>query len=142
MKVKRLREEAVIPVKGSAYAAGYDLCACLAEPVTIRPGEMMKIPTGLAMAIPVGYAGMIYARSGLSVKHGVRPANCVGVVDSDYRGEVVVALRNEGYEWVTVSPGDRVAQLVIHAVADVGFEEAAELDETVRGQGGFGSTGR
>ena len=141
-KVKKLRPGAQLPTYGTAFSAGADLYACLEEPVTIAPGETKKIPTGLAMEIPVGFAGLIYARSGLGTKQGLAPANKVGVVDSDYRGEFMVFLHNHSAEKRTVSHGDRVAQLVVTPVFTPGFEETDELTDTARGAGGFGSTGK
>lgn len=140
--VKKLRPNAVLPTYGTASAAGADLYACLEEPVTIAPGETVLIPTGLAMEIPVGCAGLIYARSGLSVKRGLAPANKVGVIDADYRGEFMVALLNHGATAQTVDHGERIAQLVITPVFTPGFAEVAELSDTARGAGGFGSTGK
>ena len=142
IKVKKLRPGAQLPTYGTAFSAGADLYACLEEPVTIAPGETKKIPTGLAMEIPVGFAGLIYARSGLGTKQGLAPANKVGVVDSDYRGEFMVFLHNHSAEKRTVSHGDRVAQLLVTPVFTPGFEEADELTDTARGAGGFGSTGK
>ena len=140
--VKKLRPNAVLPTYGTASAAGADLYACLENPVTISPGETVLIPTGLAMEIPVGCAGLIYARSGLSVKRGLAPANKVGVIDADYRGEFMVALLNHGTADQTVDHGERIAQLVITPVFTPGFAEVAELSDTARGAGGFGSTGK
>ena len=140
--VKKLRENALLPTYGSAEAAGADLYACLDNTVTIAPGETCFIPTGLAMEIPVGYAGLLYARSGLACKKGLAPANKVGVVDSDYRGEFMIALHNHGKEPQTVSCGDRIAQLLVTPVITPGFQEVAELTDTVRDSGGFGSTGK
>lgn len=140
--VKKLRTNAVLPTYGSDWAAGADLYACLESPVTIEPGKTVLIPTGLAMEIPVGFAGLIYARSGLSVKRGLAPANKVGVIDADYRGEFMVALLNHGSESQTVCHGERIAQLVITPAFTPGFVEVAELTDTVRGEGGFGSTGK
>ena len=142
IKVKKLRPGAQLPTYGTAFSAGADLYACLEEPVTIAPGETKKIPTGLSMEIPVGFAGLIYARSGLGTKQGLAPANKVGVVDSDYRGEFMVFLHNHSAETRTVSHGDRVAQLLVTPVFTPGFEETDELTDTVRGAGGFGSTGK
>ena len=142
IKVKKLRPGAHLPTYGTKFSAGADLYACLEEPVTIAPGETKKIPTGLAMEIPVGFAGLIYARSGLGTKQGLAPANKVGVVDSDYRGEFMVFLHNHSAEKRTVSHGDRVAQLLVTPVFTPGFEEADELTDTARGAGGFGSTGK
>ena len=142
IKVKKLRPGAQLPTYGTAFSAGADLYACLEEPVTIAPGETKKIPTGLAMEIPIGCAGLIYARSGLGTRQGLAPANKVGVVDSDYRGEFMVFLHNHSAEKRTVSHGDRVAQLLVTPVFTPGFEETDELTDTVRGAGGFGSTGK
>jgi len=141
LRVKKLREHAVLPQYGSAYAAGADLSACMDGPVEILPGETKLVPTGLAMEVPEGYAGLIYARSGLASKRGLAPANKVGVIDADYRGEVMVALHNHSTITQKVEPGERVAQLVIAPFLAVQFEEAEALDNTVRGAGGFGSTG-
>ena len=142
IKVKKLRENAKLPTYGTEFSAGADLYACLAEDVTILPGETKKIPTGLAMEIPVGYAGLIYARSSLGTKRGLAPANKVGVVDSDYRGEFMIFLHNHGAEPQTIQHGDRVAQLLVTPVFTPGFVEADQLSDTVRGTGGFGSTGK
>jgi dUTP pyrophosphatase len=140
--VKRLRPNATLPTYGTAWAAGADLYACLDEAVTIEPGMTKLIPTGLAMEIPVGFAGLIYARSGLSVKSGLAPANKVGVIDADYRGEFMVALHNHSKESRSVSHGERIAQLVITPVFTPGFREVDALSDTSRGEGGFGSTGK
>ena len=142
IKVKKLREGAMLPTYGTEFSAGADLYACLEEPVTIAPGETKKIPTGLSMEIPIGCAGLIYARSSLGTKQGLAPANKVGVVDSDYRGEFMIFLHNHGSQTQTVSHGDRVAQLLVTPVFTPGFEEADELTDTARGAGGFGSTGK
>lgn len=142
VKVKKLDERAVLPVRSSEYAAGADLCALLDGPVTLQPGETVFFRTGIAAEIPVGYAGLVFARSGLSTKQGLAPANKVGVVDSDYRGEYTVALFNHSSEPRTVEPGQRIAQLVIVPVAAAQFVETDELSETARGAGGFGSTGK
>ena len=142
IRVKKLKENAILPTYGSLEAAGADLYACLDEPVVIAPGESKFVPTGLAMEIPKGYAGLIYARSGLACKRGLAPANKVGVVDSDYRGEFMIALHNHGAEIRTINHGDRIAQLVITPVYTPGFREVEELTDTARGQGGFGSTGK
>ena len=141
VNVKKMREGAVIPTYGSEYAAGADLYACLDNDVTIAPHATVLIPTGLIMELPVGYAGLIYARSGLASKKGLAPANKVGVVDSDYRGEVMVALHNHGLTAQTVSHGERIAQMVITPYLAAQFTVADELSATVRGEGGFGSTG-
>lgn len=141
LKIKKLNPNAITPTRGSSQAAGNDLYACLEKQVIVIPGATVKVPTGLAMAIPIGYAGFIYARSGLATKQGLRPSNCVGVVDSDYRGEVIVALYNDSEEYREVKHGDRIAQLVVSPVANVEIEESDELNGTERGDGGFGSTG-
>lgn len=142
VKVKRIKQGAKLPVYGSAEAAGADLCACLETDVVIHPGQTVFIPTGLSMEIPKGYAGLIYARSGLACKQGLAPANKVGVIDSDYRGEFIVALHNHGDESKTVAHGDRIAQLVITPVLTPAFEETDTLSDTSRASGGFGSTGK
>lgn len=142
VKIKKLRENAIIPTYGSEFAAGADLYACLDESVTIDVGETKLIPMGIALSIPVGFAGLIYARSGLASKRGLAPANKVGVVDSDYRGEVMVALHNHGKEAQIIEAGERIAQMVIAPYIAANFILSDELDETVRGEGGFGSTGR
>lgn len=139
--VKRLRERAVLPTFGSQQAAGADLYACLEKSETIMPGQTAFIPTGLAMALPEGYVGLICARSGMACKQGLAPANKVGVIDSDYRGEFIVALHNHGDEPRTVAHGDRIAQLLVVPVLRPVYEETEELTETIRGAGGFGSTG-
>lgn len=140
--VKKLREGAILPTFGSEEAAGADLYACLDADVTIAPGQTAFIPTGLAMELPRGFAGLIYARSGLACKRGLAPANKVGVVDSDYRGEFMVALHNHGTEPQTVSAGERIAQLVVTPVLIPEYIEVESLCETSRGTGGFGSTGK
>lgn len=142
IRVKKLRNEAVLPTYGSADAAGADLYACLAETITIAPGASAFVPTGLAMEIPKGYAGLIYARSGLACKRGLAPANKVGVIDSDYRGEFIVVLHNHSNVTQEISHGERIAQLVITPVLTPGFEEVSELTDTARSGGGFGSTGK
>ena len=140
--IKKLNPTAQLPLRGSEQAAGYDLRACLENDVTIAPGATVLVGTGLAFALPQGYFGGVFARSGLSVKQGLRPANCVGVIDSDYRGECMVALHNDSDTPRTVTNGDRIAQLVILPYLAVDFSEVTELDDTQRGEGGFGSTGR
>lgn len=140
--IKKLSEKATLPTRGSEYAAGYDLYACLDEDAVIAPGKTAKIGTGISVAVPEGYFGAIFARSGLATKQGLRPANCVGVADSDYRGEYIVALHNDSDEPRTVSNGDRIAQLVVMPFLSCEFEETDELSETQRGSGGFGSTGK
>ena len=141
MNIKKLKENAVIPTYGSEYAAGADLYAAIDNPVTIAPGATEFIGTGLAMEIPMGYAGFVYARSGLSCKEGLAPANKVGVVDADYRGEIIVALHNHSDNPVTIEPKDRIAQIVLAPYITADFNEVEELDDTERGEGGFGSTG-
>ena len=131
-----------MPTFGSREAAGADLYACLEEPVTIEPGKTVFLPTGLSMALPKGYVGLVYARSGLACKQGLAPANKVGVIDSDYRGEFMIALHNHGTEARVVEHGDRIAQLVVTPVIQPNYYEADTLDETSRGTGGFGSTGK
>ena len=142
ISVMKLRENAMLPTYGSEEAAGADLYACLGETITIGPGESAFVPTGLAMEIPKGYAGLIYARSGLACKRGLAPANKVGVIDSDYRGEFMVVLHNHGTTVQEVAHGERIAQLVITPVFTPGFVEVTKLDETKRASGGFGSTGK
>jgi dUTP pyrophosphatase len=143
MKVKfvKLRKNAITPTKGSDKAAGFDLYANLDDFIKIEPHKTVLVPTGLAITPPEGYWGAIFARSGLACKQGLRPANCVGVCDEDYTGEYMVALYNDSDEPRCVGHGDRIAQLVFLPYIDVEFEEAASLDETKRGAGGFGSTG-
>ena len=142
IKVKKLKDNAMLPTYGSAEAAGADLYACLSEPVTILPGQSVFIPTGLAMELPKGFAGLIYARSGLACKRGLAPANKVGVVDSDYRGEFMIVLHNHGSSPQTIEHGERIAQLVIAPVFTPGFISVPELTDTRRSDGGFGSTGK
>ena len=142
IQVKKLRPDAILPTAGSQYAAGYDLYACMDGPVTIPPRTTAKVGTGLSIAVPEGWFGAVFARSGLATKQGLRPANCVGVCDSDYRGEYIVSIHNDSGEPQTVSPGDRIAQLVILPYMTAEFEEADALPETARGAGGFGSTGK
>lgn len=142
IKVKCLRANAVLPTYGSSEAAGVDLYACLDKPIEIAPGASAFIPTGLAMELPKGCAGLIYARSGLACKRGLAPANKVGVVDSDYRGEFIVVLHNHGSEPQTVSHGERIAQLVITPIITPAYVLTDELSDTERAEGGFGSTGK
>lgn len=143
VKFVKVREGAKVPERGSKFAAGYDLSACIPdmERVIIHPGETIKITTGLAIETPEGYFGGIYARSGLSTKQGLRPANCTGIADSDYRGEFIVALHNDSNEIRVVEHGQRIAQLVIQPHLNVEFEEVDNLEDTERGEGGFGSSG-
>ena len=142
VRVKKVRDDAILPTYGSAEAAGADLYACLTESIAIQPGQAAFVPTGLAMEIPSGYAGLIYARSGLACKRGLAPANKVGVVDADYRGEFMVVLYNHSNEVQVINHGERIAQLVITPVFTPGFIEVEELSDTVRSEGGFGSTGK
>jgi dUTP pyrophosphatase len=142
MNIKKLNENARIPTYGSEFAAGADLYACLDADVTIAPAETLLIHTGLAMQIPEGLVGLIYARSGLASKKGLAPANKVGVIDSDYRGEIMVALHNHGTIPQTISDGERIAQIVFAPYYAAEFSVVDELDDTTRGSGGFGSTGK
>ena len=142
MNIKKLNEKARIPTYGSEFAAGADLYACLDADVTIAPAETLLIHTGLAMQIPEGLVGLIYARSGLASKKGLAPANKVGVIDSDYRGEIMVALHNHGTIPQTISDGERIAQIVFAPYYAAEFSVVDELDDTTRGTGGFGSTGK
>ena len=142
LKLKKVRPEAQLPQRQTEGAAGYDLCACLDTPVTLAPGEGFSFPTGFAAEIPQGLVGLVFCRSGLGVKHGVSLPNCVGVIDSDYRGELIVPLRNFGDNPYTVQPGERIAQLVVMPVHLPELAEVEDLEETQRGAGGFGSTGR
>lgn len=141
IRVKKLHPRAKLPTYGSAEAAGADLYACLDEPVTVAPGETVWIPTGIALEVPKGCAGLVYARSSLGAKRGLAPANKVGVIDSDYRGEIRVVLLNHGKVIQTVEDGERVAQFLITPVLTPLYVEAQELSDTDRGIGGFGSTG-
>ena len=141
IKYKKLNELATVPTRGSEYAAGYDLYAATDREISLFPHTTQLIGVGLAFELPDGYFGAVYARSGLASKKGLRPANCVGVVDSDYRGEVMVALHNDSDHIMTIGAGERIAQLVLMPYVNMTFEEAEELDNTQRGEGGFGSTG-
>ena len=141
VKLKKLTPNAIIPTYGTAQSAGADLYSGMEQPVTIEPGKTEFIHTGIAIAIPDGLVGLVYARSGMACKKGSAPANKVGVMDADYRGEIMVALYNHGNEAVTVEPGDRIAQLVLTPFITAAFDQADSLDETDRGNGGFGSTG-
>ena len=142
IRVKKLNDKAILPTYGSVEAAGADLYACLDEDMTIQPGQTAFVPTGIAMEVPKGCAGLIYARSGMACKRGLAPANKVGVIDSDYRGPIIVALHNHGAAPQTIAHGERVAQMVITPVLTPAYVESAELDDTERGNGGFGSTGK
>ncbi len=141
VKFKKLNGNATVPTYGSPYAAGADLYACIESAEAIKPGETKLIKTGIAIELPIGYAAFIYARSGLASKRGLAPANKVGVVDCDYRGEIMVALHNHSATEQKIDPQERIAQMVIAPYITAEFEEANELSDTVRGQGGFGSTG-
>lgn len=145
VKIKRLYKQASLPTKGSAKAAAYDVYACITNEegsVTIKPHTTVKIGTGISMAPPEGYFVGVYARSGLSSKEGLRPSNCVGVCDEDYRGEYIVAMHNDSQVDRIIRHGDRIAQIILQKRYDMDFEEVDELDETERGTGGFGSTGK
>ena len=141
INIKKLSENAIIPTYGSEMAAGFDLYACLNEEITIYPHMTALVKTGIAMEIPEGYAGLIYARSGLASKGNLAPANKVGVIDADYRGEIMIALHNHGVMPKTIQPGERIAQMVVTPFLKVEFTEVEELSDTTRGVGGFGSTG-
>ncbi len=142
INITKLTDTAKLPDRGSAAAAGYDLFANITEPVIIEPQETKLIGTGLAMEIPEGYFGGIFARSGLSCKEGLRPANCTGVIDADYRGEIKVALHNDSLVSRTITPDQKIAQLVIIPFLAVDFDLVSDLSDTARGEGGFGSTGK
>jgi len=142
IRIKKLREDAVIPTYATVGSAGADLYACLDQDITIKHGTSAFIPCGFAMAIPEGYVGLVYARSGLASKKGLAPSNKVGVIDSDYRGEITVSLFNHSSEDRVIQKRERIAQLVIAPVIQANFDLVEELDQTQRGQGGFGSTGR
>ena len=142
IRVKKLRKDAIVPTYGSAEAAGADLYACMDETVVIAPGESAWINSGVAVELPVGYVGLIFARSSMGVKRGLAPANKVGVIDSDYRGELRVVLYNHGKVEQQVEPGERIAQLVVTPIITPGFEVVDELSDTSRADKGFGSTGK
>ena len=142
IQLKKLSESALLPVRGSEYAAGYDLFSDIDSDVSIAPHETKLIGTGISVAIPDGYFGGIYARSGLSSKEGLRPANCTGVIDSDYRGEIKVPVHNDSNEIRVISPNQKIAQMIIQPFLLVEFEEVDSLDDTARGSKGFGSTGK
>ncbi len=139
MEIKLINKNAIIPTYGSEYAAGLDLYSC--ENAVISPGETVMVHTGICVAIPEGYFGGVYARSGIAAKRGLRPANCVGVIDSDYRGEIIVALHNDSKMVQWVCPGDRIAQMIIQPYKQVALNVVDELGNTERGAGGFGHTG-
>lgn len=142
IRIKKLDSHAVIPTYGTEFSAGADLYACISEPLTLLPGETRLIHTGLAMEIPAGYAGLVYARSSLATKRGLAPANKVSVIDSDYRGELMVPLHNHSAAEQTVEPSERIAQIIFTPYYQAAFEETENLDSTARGTGGFGSTGQ
>ena len=142
MHIKKIRPGAKTPLRGSEYAAGSDLFACLDAPMTIAPHDTAMIPTGLAIALPSSTFGAVFARSGLAVREGLRPANCVGVIDEDYRGELTVALYNDSGTDRIIEPGERIAQLVVLPYIMPDFEVVDALDQTARGKDGFGSTGK
>ncbi len=142
VNIKKIRPDAIIPTYGTEYSAGADLYACLDGPLTIESRATVLIKTGIAMEIPEGYAGLIYARSGLALKKGLAPANKVGVIDADYRGEIMVPIHNHGTESQVIEPGERIAQLILTPYILGMFTEVEELGDTERGKGGFGSTGR
>ena len=141
VRFKKINPNASIPTYGSSYAAGCDLSACIDQAISISPHTTIKVPTGLAIELPENTVGLIYARSGMATKRHLAPANRVGVIDADYRGEIIVALHNHSEESQTIEVGERIAQLVVAPFYHVEFEEVDELSETVRGEGGFGSTG-
>ena len=143
LKIKKLRDSAKIPFRATEGSAGMDLYACIDEAITIKPHDIKLVPTGIAIALEsADYVAYIYARSGLAIKHGIAPANCVGVIDSDYRGEVCVGLLNQTENEFTIEPDERIAQMVIAPVILPEIEVVDELDDTARGAGGFGSTGK
>ena len=139
---QKLNPAACLPRRATLGSAGYDLCACIERPLTVKPGQTVPVPTGLAMALPKGYGGFVFARSGLGIRHGVVPGNCVGVIDSDYRGEILVGLQNSGDADYVIQPADRIAQLMVVPVVQAQVKMVDQLDETQRGAGGFGSTGK
>lgn len=142
ISIKKLHENAVLPSYATEHAAGMDLVACIDAPIELQPHERALVPTGIAIALPPGYEAQVRGRSGLAMKHGIMPANGVGTIDADYRGEVGAILLNTSNELFVIEPGMRVAQLVIARYETVEWEEAGELDTTTRGAGGFGSTGK
>ncbi|MBO5228904.1 MAG: dUTP diphosphatase [Lachnospiraceae bacterium] len=142
IRFKKTNDKAIVPTYGTEYSAGADMYACIDTPVIIEPGKTVLIPTGLALEIPEGYAGLIYARSGLATKKGIAPANKVSVIDSDYRGEIRIPLHNHSEEAVTIDVAERIAQIIFTPYLKVAFEESDSLSDTERGLGGFGSTGR
>ena len=142
IKIKKLSESTILPTKAHDTDACFDIYASLDEGISIRPHRTRKIPVGFSTEIPHGYYAAVYARSGLGINKGLRPANCVGIIDSDYRGEWVVALHNDSNQAQLISPGDRIAQFIINEVIPCSLEEVFELSDTVRGEGGLGSSGK
>lgn len=143
MKIKKVRENAKVPQRATGGSAGLDLCACIDAPLTLNSGETALIPTGVAIALPSAeYGAFVFPRSGIAIKHGIGLLNSVGVIDSDYRGEIMVGVINQVKESYTIEPGERIAQMVIMPVSTMPVVEVDELDETARGAGGFGSTGK
>ena len=142
LDVKKLRSGALLPTRGSELAAGYDLYACLEDPVIIAPGKTIPVGTGLAFALPEGWFAALFARSGLAAREGLRPANCVGVCDADYRGEYIIPLHNDSPVSRTVEPGERIAQMILLPCQELTFRERETLTDTSRGGKGFGSTGK
>jgi len=142
VNIKKLHKDAIIPTYGTEFSAGADLYACIKEAILINSGETVVIHTGIALEVPAGYAGLVYARSGLASKKGLAPANKVGVIDADYRGEIMVALHNHSQKPAKVEKDERIAQMVITPFLAADFFEVDELSETLRGSGGFGSTGK
>ncbi|MDF3004856.1 MAG: deoxyuridine 5-triphosphate nucleotidohydrolase [Oscillospiraceae bacterium] len=142
LQIKRVRAEAVLPERATQGSAGLDLRACTNDETCIMPGDTALLPTGLAVALPEGSVGLVFGRSGLGIRHGIVPANAVGVIDADYRGEILVGLTNHSAEPYIIVPGDRIAQLVIVPVLTPPIEEVINLSDTARGEGGFGSTGK
>ena len=142
IKVKKLRKNAVVPKIATSGSAAADLYACINEEVTVPAGKSTVIPVGIAIAVPEGYGTFIFARSGLGIKHGIAPRNCVGVIDSDYRGEICVGLQNSSDEDYVIKPNDRIAQMAIMPVLPAEYVLCDELSDTERGEGGFGSTGK
>lgn len=142
IKITKLNKNAIIPTRGSNEAAGMDLYACTSSPIIIAPHDTVKINTGIAMEIPDGYFGGVFARSGLATKQGLRPSNCCGIIDSDYRGDIIVALHNDTNIPQTIQPMERIAQLIIMPYLSIEFEEVDILSDTERGDKGFGDSGR
>ena len=142
IRIKKVREQAIIPTYGTEYSAGADIYSCILEPIHLAPGETVLIPTGIAMEIPIGYVGLVYARSSLAVKRGLAPANKVSVIDSDYRGELMVPILNHSNKEQVIEPAERIAQIIFTPYYMADFEETDTLEDTNRGAGGFGSTGK